>query len=131
MFTKFPELKVVLLESGFTWLPAHLWRLTKFWRGLRIEVPWVDRAPTDIVRSNVRLTTQPCDAPPIARDVPAANGAHGIGRDAAVLHRLPALAVRRRRRAPEGLSRDLVRKIMIDNPRDTYSRLSVPAGLGA
>ena len=63
VFTKFPDLKVVLLESGFTWLPAHLWRLTKFWRGLRIEVPWVDRAPTEIVRSNVRLTTQPCDAP--------------------------------------------------------------------
>ena len=56
MFTKFPDLKVVLLESGFTWLPAHLWRLTKFWRGLRMEVPWVDRAPTDIVRDNVRLT---------------------------------------------------------------------------
>jgi len=36
VFTKFPELMVVLLESGFTWLPAHLWRLTKFWRGLRI-----------------------------------------------------------------------------------------------
>ena len=30
VFTKFPSLKVVLLESGFTWLPAHLWRLTKF-----------------------------------------------------------------------------------------------------
>jgi predicted TIM-barrel fold metal-dependent hydrolase len=64
VFTKFPALKVVLIESGFTWLPAHLWRLTKFWRGLRMEIPWVDRAPSDIVRSNVRLTTQPCDAPP-------------------------------------------------------------------
>src|SRR5690348_3876490 len=64
VFTKFPDLKVVLLESGFTWLPAHLWRLTKFWRGLRMEVPWVDRAPTEVVKSNVRLTITPCDAPP-------------------------------------------------------------------
>jgi len=64
VFTKFPDLKVALLESGFTWLPAHLWRLTKFWRGLRMEVPWLDRAPTEIVKSNVRLTIQPCDGPP-------------------------------------------------------------------
>ena len=46
-----------------TWLPAHLWRLTKFWHGLRSEVPWVDRPPSEIVRDRVRLTVQPMDAP--------------------------------------------------------------------
>jgi diguanylate cyclase (GGDEF)-like protein/PAS domain S-box-containing protein len=45
VFTKFPDLKVVLLESGVSWLPAFAWRFSKFWRGLRIEVPWVERAP--------------------------------------------------------------------------------------
>ena len=29
---------------------------------------------------------------------------------------------------PEGLSRELVRKIMIDNPRDTYARLAAGGG---
>jgi predicted TIM-barrel fold metal-dependent hydrolase len=51
VFQKFPRLRVVLIESGFTWLPAFLWRTAKFWRGLRPEVPWVDRSPTEIVRA--------------------------------------------------------------------------------
>ncbi len=63
VFAKYPKLKVVLLESGVTWLPAFLWRLAKFWRGVRAEVPWVDRSPGEIVRQHVRLTLQPFDAP--------------------------------------------------------------------
>src|SRR5215468_5400297 len=38
VFSKFPNLRVVLMESGCSWLPAHLWRLTKYWRGLRMEI---------------------------------------------------------------------------------------------
>ena len=63
MFAKFPDLKVVLLELGVTWLPGFLWRFSKFWRGVRSEVPWVDRSPAEIVRDHVRLTIQPFDAP--------------------------------------------------------------------
>ena len=63
VFTKCPDLKVVLLESGITWLPPFLWRTNKIWRGLRPDVPWVTRAPPDIVRDRVRLTLQPFDAP--------------------------------------------------------------------
>ena len=63
VFSEFPTLKVVLLESGVTWLPAFLWRISKFWRGLRTEIPWVDRPPDEIVRDHVRLTIQPFDGP--------------------------------------------------------------------
>ncbi|MBX6741071.1 MAG: amidohydrolase [Acetobacteraceae bacterium] len=63
VLTKFPELKVVLLESGVTWLPAFLWRLQKTWKGVRFEIPWVDRPPAELVRDQVRLTVQPLDAP--------------------------------------------------------------------
>ncbi|MEN0076563.1 MAG: amidohydrolase family protein [Paracraurococcus sp.] len=60
---KFPQLKVVLLESGVTWLPAFLWRLQKTWKGVRFEIPWIDRLPAEIIRDQVRLTAQPLDAP--------------------------------------------------------------------
>lgn len=63
VFVKFPKLKLVLIESGVTWMPPYLWRLSKFWKGVRLEVPWLDRPPFDIVKEHVRLTTQPFDAP--------------------------------------------------------------------
>jgi predicted TIM-barrel fold metal-dependent hydrolase len=63
VFAKYPKLKVVLLESGVMWLPGFLWRFAKFWRGLRPEVPWVDRSPAEIVREHIRMTAQPLDAP--------------------------------------------------------------------
>ena len=30
---------------------------------MRFEIPWVDRLPAEIIRDQVRLTVQPCDAP--------------------------------------------------------------------
>ena len=39
-FNQFPELRVVLIESGFTWIPAMMWRIDKEWRGLRNNTPW-------------------------------------------------------------------------------------------
>ena len=51
-----PTLPVVLVESGFTWLPPLMWRFDKNWKGLRREVPWVDRLPSEMIREHVRLT---------------------------------------------------------------------------
>ena len=45
VFQQFPSLRLVLSESGFTWLPNLLWRTSKSWRGMRAEVPWIDRSP--------------------------------------------------------------------------------------
>jgi len=62
-FARFPELKVVFIESGFAWLPPFMWRAAKTWRGVRAEVPWVKQAPPDLIRHHLRLTIQPTDAP--------------------------------------------------------------------
>lgn len=66
VFTKFPSLRVVLLESGISWLPSFFWRGTKMWRGLRKEIPWVDASPAAIVRDRVRFSLQNWDLPPDA-----------------------------------------------------------------
>lgn len=63
VFSKYPGLRVVLQESGVTWLPSLLWRLDKNWKGLRREVPWVDRLPSEVVREHVRFTVAPFDGP--------------------------------------------------------------------
>jgi uncharacterized protein len=64
LFDQFPTLRVVLIESGCTWLPSLMWRFDKEWKGLRREVPWVRRAPSDYIREHMYLTLQPFDAPP-------------------------------------------------------------------
>ncbi|WP_460520558.1 amidohydrolase family protein [Flindersiella endophytica] len=63
VFVKFPELTVATIEGGFSWLPSLMWRFDKDWRGLRREVPWVTRPPSEYVRDHVRMTIQPLDDP--------------------------------------------------------------------
>jgi predicted TIM-barrel fold metal-dependent hydrolase len=123
-FVEFPRLKVVLMESGVTWLPGWMWRLNKTWRGIRAEVPWLDKSPAEYAREHVRLTIQPFDAPPKAEqllrivdqidcedmllfstDYPHW---HFDGTDA----------------LPDGLPERLLRKILVDNPLKTYTRLT-------
>lgn len=64
LFSQFPTLRIVLIESGCTWMPSLMWRFDKEWKGLRREVPWVRYPPSDYIREHVRLTIQPFDAPP-------------------------------------------------------------------
>jgi predicted TIM-barrel fold metal-dependent hydrolase len=66
VFQKFPDLRVSVLEGGFLWLPVWGWRMNKEWKGLRREVPWLDRPPLDVVREHVRFSTAPIDGGPPA-----------------------------------------------------------------
>jgi uncharacterized protein len=122
-FAKFPALKVVLLESGFTWLAPFAWKFNKTWRGVRSEVPWVSRPPFDIIRDHVRLTIQPADLPPGAG--PLGDVLDQLGSDAMLLFAtdFPHWQFDGDDALPDGLGSDLTRKILIDNPLATYSRL--------
>ena len=70
VFQAFPNLRVSILEIGFTWLPTFLWRIDKEWKGMRREIPWVNRSSIEIVRDNVRLSVAPLDADSAEEVVP-------------------------------------------------------------
>lgn len=127
VFTRFPDLRMVLIESGVTWLPALLWRATKTWRALRSEVPWVDRSPSEICAEHLRLTIQPFDGPPDPAD--AERIVDQLGSDRLLLFAtdFPHWHFDGDDPLPAGLSTELTRKVLVDNPLETYPRLKEAA----
>jgi uncharacterized protein len=127
VFVKFPALKLVLLESGVSWLPAMMWRFGKDWRGTRTEVPWVKELPASVVREHVRLTIQPFDAPPDAADLQRV--IEQIGSDDMLLFATdyPHWQFDGDEVLPRGLPERLLQKILVDNPLHTYPRLTEAA----
>ena len=123
VFQRFPGLTVVLGESGITWLPAFLWRFSKNWRGLQMEIPWVDRSPFEIVRDHVRLTLQPIDAP--AGGEAFLRILDQLGTDETILYSsdYPHWQFDGDDPLPDWLPPDLRRKFMVENPLATYPRL--------
>jgi predicted TIM-barrel fold metal-dependent hydrolase len=61
VFEKYPDLKVVLKEYGFAWLPWLMWRLDSQFELLRRENPLVTRLPSELLREHVIVSTQPFD----------------------------------------------------------------------
>lgn len=123
VFKKFPALKVVLVESGVSWLPAFLWRLSKFWHGVRIEAPWIDRPPAEIVREHFRLTLQPFDAPPSASIVQKV--VEHVGSEDILLYAsdYPHWHFDGDQTLPDGISELLRKKIYSANPLSTYRKI--------
>ena len=122
VFAKFPELRVVLLESGVSWLPGLMWRVSKDWRGVRTEVPWIKKIPAEIIRDHFRLSIQPLDVPPgddVARLI------DHIGSDEILLFATdyPHWQFDGDDVLPPGLPATMLDKILVDNPLAVYPRL--------
>jgi len=92
-----------------------------------METPWVDRAPLEIVRSNIRFSLQPVDAPP---DPDTLNRLFDhMQSDELLLFSTdyPHWQFDGEDALPDGLSDAMLRKILIDNPLSTYPRLRAAA----
>jgi hypothetical protein len=125
VFGKFPGLKVVLMESGVTWLPAFMWRANKTWRGVRVEVPWVEREPAAIIRDHVRVTMQPFDGPGDAQGV--ADIIDQIGSDKMFLFAsdYPHWQFDGDDPMPPHLPQHIIARMCADNPLETFPRLKL------
>ncbi|MFC5712982.1 amidohydrolase family protein [Thalassorhabdus alkalitolerans] len=61
VFDKFPNLGLIMIEGGFTWVPHLMWKMDQQYRDLRHEVPWLKRKPSQIMKEQIRVTTQPAE----------------------------------------------------------------------
>ena len=121
VFEKYPRLRVVLLEGGFSWVPGMMWKLDQSWAALRREVPWLKRPPSEYVRENVRFGTQPIEEPPDPKQL--LQIIDMLGSDEMLMFATdyphwdfdaPEFAL------PKGLPEGMRKKILWENARDFY-----------
>jgi len=124
VFARFPRLRVVMIESGLTWLSGFIWRADKTWKGVRAEVPWVNRLPSDILRDHVRFTVQPIDDPDETEGL--LRLMDHLKSDELFLFATdyPHWQFEGDEALPAGLPETLLRKILRDNPAAAYPRLA-------
>lgn len=61
VFHRFPDLRVVMVEWGFTWLASLLPRMDYLWEKNRDATPFVNRRPSEYVVEHFKFATQPLD----------------------------------------------------------------------
>jgi len=127
---RFPDLRFVFVEYGFSWLVHLLWRMDSNWRSLYAETPWLVEPPSTYVRRSVRLTTQPIDQPPRKGDLAAViEMIHG---EEILMYSTdyPHWDNEFPNNALAGLPEDVKRRLFAENALETFPKIRVPALVG-
>jgi len=69
VFERYPSLRVVFVEGGFSWLPPLLWRLDRTWEACKDEIPGCRRPPSSYLRDHIRFSSQPIEEPARLQDL--------------------------------------------------------------
>jgi uncharacterized protein len=77
VFDVFPDLKIVMIEGGFGWVPQLGWRMDAHWTKMRSEVPTPKRKPSEYLKTNIWYATQPVEEPERPDDL-RQNGPDGL-----------------------------------------------------
>jgi predicted TIM-barrel fold metal-dependent hydrolase len=64
VFDHFPQLKVVLIGGGITWIPGFLWRLDYWYKANRSEAPSLTALPSEYFARHVRVATYQLERSP-------------------------------------------------------------------
>jgi predicted TIM-barrel fold metal-dependent hydrolase len=64
VFAKYPDLQVLVVAGGLTWIPSLVWRFNMEFNALRRDAPWMKGKPEDYFYKNIRVSTYPFDPAP-------------------------------------------------------------------
>ncbi len=70
-FERFPDLQVVMVEWGFSWLHGLMERMDHAWQRDPGQAPAIKKLPSDYVRGHITFSTQPLDEPDSAQGAEA------------------------------------------------------------
>ncbi|HTE64549.1 MAG TPA: amidohydrolase family protein, partial [Solirubrobacteraceae bacterium] len=130
VFSRFPDLRFVLLEGGFLWHRPVIARLAHMWEAKRAQLAGATKDPVRCVRDHIRFTSQPIEEADAPRDVQALMELAEADRVLLFSSDYPHYDYDNPRRAlPPGISDGLRARIMCENARELYALPATrPAG---
>ncbi len=120
VFERFPTLKVVLLEGGIAWLPHVTWRLTKNFKAVRAETPWLTKLPAEYIAEHFYLSTYPLEELPGERALERVLGMENLANRVIFSTGYPYEEYGDTFEMVAGLPEGLKRKVMVENALSLY-----------